>query len=69
MKGKGDMVTFWVESKANRTPPMEEEIKVQWTLLWIRILSPQALVASMAAKKKEEATGGAPAAAAEPAAE
>ena len=28
MKGKGEMVTFWVEDKANRTPPMEDELKV-----------------------------------------
>ena len=43
VKGKGEMVTFWVEGKANRTPPMEDEIK--------------AMVAAMAAKKKEDATG------------
>ena len=28
VKGKGEMVTFWVEDKANRTPPMEDELKV-----------------------------------------
>ena len=28
VKGKGEMVTFWVEEKANRTPPMEDELKV-----------------------------------------
>ena len=43
VKGKGEMVTFWVEEKANRTPPMEEDIK--------------ALVAAMSAKKLADATG------------
>merc|ERR1711879_389037 len=43
VKGKGEMVTFWVEDKANRAPPMEEDLK--------------ALVEAMAAKKKAEATG------------
>jgi len=47
VKGKGEMVTFWVESKANRIPPTEEEL--------------QAALAALQAKKKEEATGGAPA--------
>ena len=47
VKGKGEMVTFWVESKANRIPPTEEELK--------------AALEAMKAKKKEEATGGAPA--------
>ena len=27
MKGKGEMVTYWVESKANRLPPTQEEIQ------------------------------------------
>merc|ERR1712179_365699 len=27
VKGKGEMVTFWVESKANRIPPTEEDLK------------------------------------------
>jgi len=43
VKGKGEMVTFWVESKANRIPPTEEEL--------------QAALAALQAKKKEEATG------------
>merc|ERR1712088_925285 len=43
VKGKGEMVTFWVEDKANRAPPMEDDLK--------------ALVEAMAAKKKAEATG------------
>ena len=43
VKGKGEMLTFWVESKANRIPPTEEELK--------------AALAAMQAKKKEEATG------------
>jgi len=47
VKGKGEMVTYWVESKANRIPPTEEDL--------------QAALAALAAKKKEEATGGAPA--------
>merc|ERR1712123_531973 len=42
VKGKGEMVTFWVESKANRIPPTEEEL--------------QAALAALQAKKKEEAT-------------
>ena len=45
VKGKGEMVTFWVEDKANRAPPMEDDLK--------------ALVEAMAAKKKAEATGAA----------
>merc|ERR1712179_15201 len=53
VKGKGEMVTFWVEGKANRIPPMEEEIKAQVQL--------------MADKKKMEATGGSTEAAAPPA--
>ena len=51
MKGKGEMVTFWVEDKANRTPPLEDDLK--------------ALVEAMAAKKKAEATGQAESAKAE----
>merc|ERR1712203_1304970 len=43
VKGKGEMVTFWVEDKANRAPPLEDDLK--------------ALVEAMAAKKKAEATG------------
>ena len=43
VKGKGEMVTFWVEDKANRAPPLEDDLKV--------------LVEAMAAKKKAEATG------------
>jgi len=27
VKGKGEMVTYWVESKANRIPPAEEDIQ------------------------------------------
>ena len=27
VKGKGEMVTYWVESKANRVPPAEGDIK------------------------------------------
>lgn len=45
VKGKGEMVTFWVEDKANRAPPMEDDLK--------------ALVEAMAAKKKAEASGAA----------
>ena len=26
VKGKGEMVTFWVDSKANRVPPSREEV-------------------------------------------
>ena len=26
IKGKGDMVTFWLESKANRVPPTKDEV-------------------------------------------
>ena len=26
VKGKGEMVTFWVESKANRVPPAKDEV-------------------------------------------
>jgi hypothetical protein len=26
VKGKGEMVTYWVESKANRIPPTKEEV-------------------------------------------
>ena len=44
VKGKGEMVTYWVESKANRIPPTEEEL--------------QAALAALAAKKKEDAAGG-----------
>ena len=29
VKGKGEMITFWVEDKANRTPPMEDDLKVR----------------------------------------
>ena len=38
VKGKGEMVTYWVESKANRVPPSEADI--------------QAALAALAAKKK-----------------
>ena len=38
VKGKGEMVTYWVESKANRIPPAEADI--------------QAALAALAAKKK-----------------
>ena len=27
VKGKGEMVTFWVESKANRGAPTREEVR------------------------------------------
>ena len=40
VKGKGEMTTFWVESKANRVPPSEDEIK--------------AALAALAAKKGPE---------------
>ena len=49
VKGKGEMVTFWVESKANRIPPSEDDI--------------QAALAALAAKKNakaEEAVAEAP---------
>ncbi len=26
VKGKGEMTTYWVESKANRKPPMKDEV-------------------------------------------
>ena len=26
VKGKGEMITFWVESKANRIPPAKEDV-------------------------------------------
>jgi len=26
IKGKGEMVTYWVESKANRVPPTKDEV-------------------------------------------
>merc|ERR1712126_651430 len=55
VKGKGEMVTFWVEGKANRIPPMEEDIK--------------AAVALMQDKKRMDAMGGAPAEGAAPPAE
>ena len=60
MKGKGEMVTFWVEDKANRTPPMEDELKVS-RCVGSKQSSPftnKALVEAMAAKKKADATGG-----------
>jgi len=41
VKGKGEMVTYWVESKANRVPPVEGDI--------------QAALAALAAKKQGEA--------------
>jgi len=44
VKGKGEMVTYWVESKANRIPPTEEDL--------------QAALAALQAKKAEEAKGG-----------
>jgi len=44
VKGKGEMVTYWVESKANRIPPTEEELN--------------AALAALQAKKAEEAKGG-----------
>ena len=46
VKGKGEMVTYWVESKANRIPPSEEEIQA----------SLAALAAKKAGKEKEEET-------------
>merc|ERR1719153_1488999 len=55
VKGKGEMVTFWVEDKANRIPPMEEDIK--------------AAVALMQDKKRMDAMGGAAAEGAAPPAE
>ena len=27
VKGKGEMITYWVESKANRIPPSEDDLK------------------------------------------
>ena len=39
VKGKGEMTTFWVESKANRIPPAEADI--------------QAALAALAAKKNQ----------------
>ena len=27
VKGKGEMLTYWVESKANRIPPTQEEVR------------------------------------------
>ena len=59
------MITFWVEDKANRTPPMEDDLKVRRIctlshhLKTISIFYQQALVEAMAAKKKADATGGA----------
>ena len=44
VKGKGEMVTYWVESKANRIPPTEEELN--------------AALEALQAKKAEEAKGG-----------
>jgi len=44
VKGKGEMVTYWVESKANRIPPTEEDLK--------------AALEALQAKKAEEAKGG-----------
>ncbi len=29
VKGKGEMVTYWVESKANRIPPTEAEVRLR----------------------------------------
>ena len=43
VKGKGEMVTYWVESKANRIPPSEDEIQA----------SLAALAAKKAGKEKE----------------
>ena len=31
VKGKGEMITFWVESKANRIPPAKDEVSAQFT--------------------------------------
>ena len=44
VKGKGEMVTYWVEAKANRIPPSEEDIQA----------SLAALAAKKAGKEKEE---------------
>merc|ERR1712025_1232469 len=44
VKGKGEMIPYWVESKANRVPPTEEELN--------------AALAALQAKKAEEAKGG-----------
>ena len=44
VKGKGEMVTYWVESKANRIPPAEEDIQAALA----------ALAAKKAGKEKEE---------------
>ena len=46
VKGKGEMVTYWVESKANRIPPSEADIQA----------SLAALAAKKAGKEKEEET-------------
>ena len=27
VKGKGEMTTFWVESKANRAPPSKDDVR------------------------------------------
>ena len=29
VKGKGEMTTFWVESKANRAPPSKDDVRSQ----------------------------------------
>jgi len=45
VKGKGEMTTYWVESKANRIPPAEADI--------------QAALAALAAKKNKDSGAGA----------
>jgi len=47
VKGKGEMMTYWVESKANRIPPAEGDIQAALA----------ALAAKKARKKEEEAEG------------
>jgi len=44
VKGKGEMITYWVESKANRIPPAEEDIQAALAVL----------AAKKAGKEKEE---------------
>ncbi len=34
VKGKGEMTTYWLESKANRTPPKRDEVNKNFILMF-----------------------------------
>ena len=49
------MVTFWVEEKANRTPPMEDELKVYNLFLKVALIrTPQGYISFLKTKIKTQ---------------